>query len=641
MEDKINKKSFWDKCYAILSTELVKTREPEGLTKNITVFTGVAMSLFMIFSALAVVPFYVFLTIYFGSTCVLVFILYPARQKSPNRLTIVDCLLIVATVAMVVYFITQFEAMEDRVGMLSRQDFFFGTLAVIVSLESCRRVLGPLLPGLGVFLIVYCLFGSYFPAAVAHKGFTLQRIFEFMFSLEGIFGVICRVYATFIFLFILFGAFLIATKTGDFFIDLALSLVGKGKGGAAKVAVLGSGFIGSIVGSGSANVAITGIFTIPMMKKTGFKPHIAAALEAAASIGGHITPPVMGSVIFLLASLTNTSYLDVVKISIIPAILWYFSLYVAIHFYAAKSGITGMKKEELPDFWSTFKRGWPLMLPVITLIIMLGKRYSPHMAAVYAIFCMFIVAMIKKETRFTLQSLIQTLYKGAKNSLVLGATAGTMGIILGGITFPGLSLKFSSLVLSYSHNILPIAMVLILFAAYILGMGMTVTPAYVVLAILAAPALIELGVPLLTAHLAIVWFSQSSPLTPPFCLAAFVGAGIAEANPMQTGFASVRLGFVMYVVPFIMVYNAPFLLNGSWWEICLTFLISFLAIGMVAVAVIGFFKGPINWVLRLLLVVAAGLLLFGNPMIQLIGLIVTVAIVFINWHSSETVEAAV
>jgi TRAP-type uncharacterized transport system fused permease subunit len=184
-------------------------------------------------------------------------------------------------------------------------------------------------------------------------------------------------------------------------------------------------------------------------------------------------------------------------------------------------------------------------------------------------------------------------------------------------------------------------MVLILFAAYILGMGMTVTPAYVVLAILAGPALIELGVPLLTAHLAIVWFSQSSPLTPPFCLAAFVGAGIAEANPMETGFASVRLGFVMYVVPFIMVYNAPFLLNGSWWDICFTFLISFIAVGMVAVAIIGFFKGPLSWVLRLLLVFAAGLLLFGNPVIQLIGSIVTVAIVLNNWRSRETVEAAV
>jgi len=503
MDVKTGKKTLWGKCFAILSTELIDTRSLEGISKKITVFLGVSLSLFMIFCALAVVPFYIFLTVYFGLTSILVFVLYPARIKSPNRITIVDFLFIAATVAMVVYFITQFEAMEDRVGMISQQDFFFGTLAVIVSLESCRRVLGPLLPGLGVLLIVYCLWGPYFPGELAHKGFTLQRIFEFLYSLEGIFGVITRVYASFIFLFILFGAFLIASKTGDFFIDIALCLVGRGKGGAAKVAVLGSGFIGSIVGSGSANVAITGVFTIPMMKKTGFKPHIAAALEAAASIGGHITPPVMGSVIFLLASLTRTPYIDVVKISIVPAILWYFSLYVAIHFYAAKNGIIGMKKEELPNVWSTFKKGWLLMIPVVVLIIMLGMRYSPYMAAVFAIFSIFIIAMIKKETRFTLQSLIETLYKGAKNSLMLGATAGTMGIILGGITFPGLSLKFSSLVLSYSQNILPIAMVLILFAAYVLGMGMTVTPAYIVLAILAAPALLELGVPMMAAHLAI------------------------------------------------------------------------------------------------------------------------------------------
>ena len=541
-----------------------------------------------------------------------------------------DYLLIAATVAMVVYFILQFEAMEDRVGLFSRPDFFFGTLAVIVSLESCRRVLGPLLPGLGVLLLVYCFYGPYFPAEFAHKGFSVQRVFEFMYSLEGIFGVITRVYATFIFLFILFGAFLIATKTGDFFIDIALCLVGRGKGGAAKVAVLGSGLIGSIVGSGSANVAITGVFTIPMMKKTGFKSHIAAAIEAAASIGGHITPPVMGSVIFLLASLTDTAYIDVVKISIVPAVLWYFSLYVAIHFYAAKNGLSGMKREELPDFWKTFKRGWVLMLPVLLLIVMLARQYSPHMAAVYSIFAMFIIAMFKKDTRFTLQSLIQTLNKGARSSLALGATAGTMGIILGGITFPGLALKFSSIVLSYSHGLLPVAMVLILLAAYVLGMGMTVTPAYVVLAILAAPALLELGVPLLAAHLAIVWFSQSSPLTPPFCLAAFVGAGIAESNPMQTGFASVRLGFAMYVVPFIMVYRAPFLLNGSLVEICQTVLISFIAVAVIAVAVIGFFKNPLSWVFRLVLILAAGMLLFGNIFAQILGLLAIGAIAVFN-----------
>ena len=415
--------------------------------------------------------------------------------------------------------------------------------------------------------------------------------------------------------------------------------MGRGKGGAAKVAILGSGFIGSIVGSGSANVAITGIFTIPMMKKTGFKPHFAAAVEAAASIGGHITPPVMGSVIFLLASLTNTPYIEVVKISIVPAILWYFSLYVAVHFYAVKYKLTGIEKEKLPDFWQTLKKGWMLMIPVLTLIIMLAMRYSPHMAAVYSIFSMFIIAMLRKDTRFTLRSLIQTLYKGAKGSLALGATAGTMGIILGGITFPGLSLKFSSLVISYSHNILPIAMVLILFASYVLGMGMTVTPAYVVLAILAAPAMIEMGVPLLTAHLAVVWFSQSSPLTPPFCLAAFVGAGIAEANPMRTGFASVRLGFVMYVVPFIMVYKTAFLLNGSLMDICLTFLASFIGVGIVAVAIIGHFRGHLSWYLRLALIFAAGLLLFGGPLIQLLGLAATFVIAFTN-KPDEMVTAA-
>jgi len=461
-----------------------------------------------------------------------------------------------------------------------------------------------------------------------------------MYSLEGIFGVICRVYATYIFLFILFGAFLTATKTGEFFINIALSIVGQAKGGAAKVAVIGSGLVGSIVGSGAANVAITGTFTIPLMKKAGFKAHVAAALEAGASIGGHITPPVMGSVIFLLAALTETPYIELVKIAIIPAILWYFSFYVAIHCHAAKHGIKGMEREELPDFWKTLKKGWLLMLPPIILILLLGFRLSPHLSAVYSIISMFIVAMFRKDTRFTPRTLIQTLYNGAKGSLTIGATAGTMGIILAGITFPGFALKFSSLILSYAHNFLPFAMVLVFLAAYVLGMGMTVTPAYVVLAVLAVPALLKLGVPLLAAHMAIVWFSQSSPLTPPFCLAAFVGAGIAESHPMKTGFTSVRFAFVLFVVPFIMVYK-PLLMNGPWMDVIITIIASFLGIGLIAVAIEGFWRGSLNWFFRLFFLFGAGLILFGNIMIQLLGLLIAVVLLLVHWrHQTVAVGEA-
>ena len=636
MEAVTNKSSLKERLFSIVSPELARTRDLEGVTKSAAVFTGVGLSLFMLYSALAIVPFYVFLPIYFGATAILIFIIYPAREASLNRITAVDYLFIMATVVVVVYFMAQFEAMEDRVGLFSKPDFFFGLVAVIVSLESCRRVLGLLLPGIGVMLLLYCYLGPYFPGQLAHRGFSLHRIIEYMYSLEGIFGVICRVYATYIFLFILFGAFLTATKTGELFINIALSIVGGAKGGAAKVAVIGSGLVGSIVGSGAANVAITGTFTIPLMKKAGFKAHVAAALEAGASIGGHITPPVMGSVIFLLAALTETPYIELVKIAIIPAILWYFSFYVAIHLHAAKHGIKGMEKKELPDFWKTLKKGWLLMLPPIILILLLGFRLSPHLSAVYSIISMFIVAMFRKDTRFTPRTLIQTLYNGAKGSLTIGATAGTMGIILAGITFPGFALKFSSLILSYAHNFLPFAMVLVFLAAYVLGMGMTVTPAYVVLAVLAVPALLKLGVPLLAAHMAIVWFSQSSPLTPPFCLAAFVGAGIAESHPMKTGFTSVRFAFVLFVVPFIMVYK-PLLMNGPWMDVIITIIASFLGIGLIAVAIEGFWRGSLNWFFRLFFLFGAGLIIFGNIMIQLLGLLIAVVLLLIHRHHQAVV----
>jgi TRAP transporter 4TM/12TM fusion protein len=393
------------------------------------------------------------------------------------------------------------------------------------------------------------------------------------------------------------------------------------------VSIISSGLVGSVVGSGSANVAITGVFTIPLMKKTGYKPHMAAAIEAVASTGGHIMPPVMGAVDFLMAAFTRTPYIDIVKISVIPALIFYLTVYITAHLWAVKHGIEGMKDEDLPRFLNVLKKGWFLFLPIFVLIILLGMRYSPHLCAVFSILGMFLVSLFRKESRLTPMRLLQTLFDGAKSSLIIGPSAGTMGIILGGILLPGLGYKFSSLILSYSYNYLPMALVLVFLGAYVLGMGMTVSGVYVVLSVLAAPALIELGVPVLAAHLTIIWFAQTSPLTPPFCLAAFVGAGIARCNPMQAGWSSVRLGYPYYIMPFVFIYSA-LLLDGSGFDIIRAIVGAIIGMALLTVAFERFWIGPISWYNSIFLILVSGVILFATPLFQLLGLIFVVLFFF-------------
>lgn len=611
--------SFLKRVIDFLGSENVKARVFSGKTTYFVKSIGVFFSAFMIYCAVWIVPFYVQLSIFLGLTSILVFLYYPARSASALSVTLFDGLLILMTVASVAYFILYFQDMEERAGLVTQADYLFGMLAIVVSLESCRRVLGPILPALGGLLILYCYFGPYFPEEMSHKGFAMKRIVSFMYGMDGIMGVVTNAFANFIFLFIVFGSFLTFTKVGDFFIDIALSLVGRTRGGAAKVAIIGSALVGSVVGSGSANVAITGVFTIPLMKKTGFKPHQAAAIEAVASTGGHIIPPVMGSVVFLMAAFTKTPYIDIVKISVIPAILFVFTLYLTAHLWASRMGVQGLPADSLPNFRATFKKGWFLCVPILILIALLGLRYSAHLSAVITIFAMFLISFVRKDTRLTPKKLFETLFHGAKSSLVIGASAGTMGIILGGILLPGLGYKFTSLILSYSYQILPLAMMLVFVGAYILGMGMTVSGVYVVLSVLAVPALMELGVPLMAAHLTIVWFAQTSPLTPPFCLAAFIGAGIANCDPMRAGFSSVRLGYPYYIMPFLMIYTA-ILLNGPWPDVLRAIAGGFIGMGLLTVVIERYWLGPLHWGAVLLLLCAAGVILFGNPLLQGLGL---------------------
>jgi TRAP transporter 4TM/12TM fusion protein len=618
----------------MMGADMPGARPLTGKTSRIFSVIAATFSLFYLYSAIAIVPFFIFLSIYLLFTAVLIFILYPARAKSPRmRVTWVDLIFIGLSVATIAYYIYNFEAMEERMGYVTTPDLIFGLICILIALESCRRVLGPMLPTLGLLFMLYCYLGPYMPGELQHKGFWVSRIVSYCYSESGIFGVVTRVYATYVLLFIIYGAFLQKSKVGDFFIDLAFSLVGRTTGGAAKASVLSSGMVGTVLGSGAANIVITGSFTIPLMKRGGYRPAFASATEAVASLGGMLMPPVMGAAAFVLSSFTDTPYLTVCVVSVVPAILYYTSLYFAVHFEASKMGIRGLPKEELPNFWKTLKRGWHLLIPLIVLVVLLVVRYSPYLAAFWSIIACLGVASLKKETRLYPRDIWDALVMGARNSLIVGCTAGVMGVILSGVLLPGLALKFSSLVLSYSYGLLPMAIIMVMLASYVLGMGMTVTASYIVLSILAAPALIEFGLPVLTAHLIILWYSQDATITPPFCLSAFIAAGIGGADPMRTGFISLRLAKALYIIPFLFVYTPLLMDSGTWPEIIATWISC--AIGLVcATAVLELYVFRRTTLIEtILLGVAAVIFFIPSYFYDLLGLAIFGSVLFMQRDS--------
>ena len=624
---------------------------------------------------LPIYAYHYFLPLFIAFTGLLVFTYYPARDGSPRtRPSAFDIILCLLTIAATFDFTWNFEERGDRSGLILWNDVIFGSLMTIVSLEMCRRILGLILPLLGVIFLAYTLFGVSVPEALAHAGFGFNEVISYLNSESGIYGTVANVFATYVFLFIVFGAILQQTKIGDVFVDIAFSLVGRFKGGAAKTAVVSSGLFGSIAGSGAANIAVTGTFTIPLMRRSGYAPHYAAGVEATSSIGGQLMPPIMGSAAFLVAAFTDIKYSYVALVSFVPALMYFYSVYMAVHFRACREGIGGLPREELPSFGKVMKKDGYKLLPVALLIILLIIGFSPFYAAFWSIVGALAISCFNENSRqlqlpnpvaaligrggaptpeegekvhkglivdwggivagivilvglplffevsvesalffaicgtalFSSPRLIHTLSEGAVASLVIGATAGIMGIVLAGVTLPGLALRFPAMILEYSQGSLPLAILLCAIASYIMGMGLTITAAYVILAILAVPALVELGVPLLNAHLIILWLSQDSSLTPPFALGAFIAAGIAGSDPTRTGFISVLLAKPLYVVPFLMAYSPILMDPGTpWWDIVIVWATAFIGFYSLAVAMEGYFRRKLSWMERALFMGAA------------------------------------
>ncbi|MFY9188070.1 MAG: TRAP transporter permease [bacterium] len=562
-----------------------KTREFKGFLAVIVSLIAIAASLFHLYTA-QFGAFFALIQrdIHWLFMAVLIFLLYPAGPKSPrNRLPWYDLVCIAATLYAGLYILIDMHNIVTRAGDPTLTDIVLGIITVLLVLEAARRTIGMALPIVAIAALLYAYFGPYMPGLLGHKGYSFRRIFPYQFlTTEGIYGVPLGVSSTFVYLFILFGAFLNKTGAGKFFIDLAFALTGSSQGGPAKSAIVSSGLLGTVSGSSVANVVTTGTFTIPLMKRVGYEPHFAGAVEAASSTGGQIMPPVMGAAAFIMAEVLGVPYISVAAAAAIPAVLYYISLFAQVHFRAGRLGLKGIPRSELPDLKQTLAQGWHLLIPLIVLIVILVWGYSPMKAVFWTIILTGGLSFIKPETRITGPKLLEALEEGARSAVEVAAACACAGIVVGVVTMTGLGLKIAGLIVTWSRGQLFLALPLTMLASILLGMALPTTAKYVVLSTLAAPALVRLGIPAMAAHMFILYFGVVADITPPVALAAYAGAGLAKANAMKTGWTACQVGLAAFIVPFMFAYSPSLVLIGTGGEILLAFITA--SIGVVTLA---------------------------------------------------------
>jgi TRAP transporter 4TM/12TM fusion protein len=494
------------------------------------------------------------------------------QRRWRNAPTPSDALLALASAGAVLYWISQFEVLNYRAGAETELDALISMAGIVISLEVCRRVLGWSMTLIGVIMLSFAYFGPYMPEILAHRGFGIERISNALFiTTNGVFGVMANVLATYVILFIFFGAFLHKSGAGRFFIDLPLALAGRSTGGPAKVAVMASALFGSVSGSAIANTVSTGAFTIPLMKRAGFRPHVAGAIEPAASIGGMFLPPIMGAGGFLMAELTGQPYAYIMLISVGPALLYFFSVFAMIHFEAKKLGIKGIEGAEYPRWQTVLRNDWYFAMPLVLITVLMIMGRSPGFAAFWATLSCIGISWFRRETRMGPVEIWDAIQTGARNTLIIGATVGVIGIIVGIISLTGMGLKFSDIIISLAGGNLLAAVFLIGLASLVLGMGVPVTAAYLITAVLAVPALGAFGVSAIAAHMIVYWYSQDSNITPPVCVAAYAGAAIAGADPWKTGWTAFKYAKLLYVMPLLFAFTPAILFEGTAVEIVFSF----------------------------------------------------------------------
>ncbi|SMC95571.1 TRAP transporter permease [Primorskyibacter flagellatus] len=625
---------------------------------------GIALSLFQLYAA-GIQPLGLFFQrpIHLGFILILCFLMYPVTGDRARGVIgwAIDGTLIGCGVLVGYWVPANIDAIANAI--IPRDiDVTVGIITTLVVLEAARRAIGLGMTIIGAVFILYAFAGNrgelpflsdFLPGILNHRGYTLERLSSQMtLGAEGLFGLPLGVAATFIFVFVLFGAFLEVTGAGKFFIDLAYAATGRQRGGPAKAAVIASAGMGSISGSAIANVVTTGAFTIPLMKRLGYRPAQAGGIEAAASTGGQIMPPLMGAGAFLMSEFTRVPYIEIVLVSIFPAFLYFGAVYLLVHIAAVKQGMTGIPSDELPKVRDVLAEGWHFLLPLVALVWLLVVGYSPMRVGFYAIVAVIGAAMLRGLMQYvaagpTIPALIalvkagvartlEALELGARNAVAVSMACAVAGIVVGVVGLTGLGLKFSAMMLAFSNGNLLLALLLVVLASLILGMGLPVTAAYIVLIILVGPALTEqFGMPILVAHLVVFWWSQDSNVTPPVALAGFAGAAIANASPMETSVQAWKYAKGLYLIPLFMVFNPSIIEGGPVPLVLWNGVIAILALTAFAGALEGFLFGPMPIWARILVLPGIVAIFWPSLQIEIAGAVLIAALLALNWATAK------
>ncbi len=579
-------------------------------------------------------------SIHLSPILVLTYLLYPTATNKRFYIfgRFLDALFIIGSVSIGLYIIDQYHVLTFRDGNPNLSDMLLGILAIILVLEATRRVIGWTLPLVAVAFVIYAYWGPNMPGVFGHRGYDWGRILQHTYtSTEGIYGLPIGVSATFVILFIIFGAILQETGAGRFFIDLAFALFGRVRGGPAKVAVVGSTLFGTISGSATANVVGTGTFTIPMMKRLGYQPTFAAAVEAVASTGGQFMPPIMGAAVFVMIEMIHVTYREIIVMALLPAILYYVAVFIAVDLEAVRLGLRGMDRSELPKATRLLADGWPFLAPPVILVFMLMyMHWSPTKAGFWAIASTVAVSSLKATSRLTPRQILGALRAGTMATLQVALACACAGVVVSVFTLTGLGAKVSFALLELANEALLPMLVIGMVTSILLGMGMPTTPAYIILAVLIAPSLVKAGVPQIPAHLFVFYSGIISAITPPVALAAYAGAAIAKAPPLRTGFLAMRIGLAAFIVPFMFVYSPGLVFHGSPWEVVYSIGTSLLGILAITYGVQGRMLRELYIVERMILVVSGLLFIPYSISANGIGLFLFLALVaWQRWRSVD------
>lgn len=547
-----------------------------------------------------------------GVIMALVFLLYPAiKSARRDKMAWYDVILAMLSLSTTAYMFIDYKGIINRmfIFMPNTWDLVFGAILIVLVLEGSRRIIGWFLTILSILFLLYAMYGNYLPDLFRHNGKSLHELIPYMYlTTEGIYGIAIGVSASYIILFILFGAFLNRSGMGQFFNDIALGAAGGSSGGPAKVAVISSGFLGSINGSALANVVTTGAFTIPLMKKVGYHRDFAGAVEAAASVGGQIIPPVMGAAAFIMAESLGKPYYEIAIAAIIPAVLYYLGVMMIVHLRAKRKGLQGISKENLPKARDVMINSGHLLIPIVILIYMLFSGKTPIFSAFFAIVATVVVASLRKHTRMGFKDIVLAVEGGVRAALGVAMSTAIVGIIVGVTTLTGLASKLTQSILILGQGELMFTLFLTMIASIILGMGLPSIPTYIITSTLAAPALLQMGVPIFVSHMFVFYFGIFANLTPPVALAAFAGAGISGGDPNKTGFQAVRLALAGFIVPYVFVYSDQLLMQSlledphnlsNYLQVLWATITAVVGVVMLSMAVEGYWRKTIPVLLRI------------------------------------------